>query len=27
NAMLQILNDTSIAHLINKEKELNLNVE
>jgi hypothetical protein len=25
--MLQILNDTSIAHLINKEKELNLNVD
>lgn len=24
NAMLQILNDTSISHLINKEKELNL---
>ncbi|EFK59916.1 RrF2 family transcriptional regulator [Sphingobacterium spiritivorum] len=26
NAMLQILNDTSIAHLINKEKELNLDI-
>ncbi|MCL8000623.1 Rrf2 family transcriptional regulator, partial [Brucella sp. 21LCYQ03] len=26
NAMLQILNDTSIAALINKEKELDLHV-
>lgn len=26
NAMLQILNDTSVASLINKEKELDLNV-
>ncbi len=27
NAMLQILNDTSIAALINKEKELNLDTD
>lgn len=26
NAMLQILNDTSVANLINKEKELNLDI-
>lgn len=27
NAMLQILNDTSVASLINKEKELDLQIE